>query len=159
MFSGNFLLGASTFHCLCKSINFHPKLKLARIFKFETIGDLWFARGGGLAALYLRPDILEIRLENHPYISWNEREKLWSVFMSGCHENTGWLHWKKEKPSWLIPLNFLCFELFLYISFSPHTPRVTATHQCPPDLVQLGGLYGVWDVCMAKVLNPKKTIY
>lgn len=120
MFSGNFLLGASTFHCLCKSINFHSKLKLARIFKFKTIGDLWFARGGGLAALCLKLDILEIRLENHPYVSWNEREKFWS--QSGCHENPGWLHWKKPKTLLTDPTEFsILWVISLHFLFSTHS--------------------------------------
>lgn len=96
MFSSNFLLGPFTFHCLCNSINSHSKLKLAEIFKFKTMGDRWLARGGGLAASYLRPDIWEIRLENHPYVSRNEREKLWP--QSGCRENPGWLPWRRKKP-------------------------------------------------------------
>lgn len=56
-----------------------------------------------------------------------------------------WLPWKprvaplrKEKPSWLILLNFLCFGLSLYISFSPHILRASDIHNCTPDLVQLG---------------------
>lgn len=148
MFSRNFLLGAATFHCLCKSINFHSKLKLARISKLKTMGDLWSAAGGGLAALYLRLDILEIMLANHPYISWIEREKLWS--QSGCHENPEWLHLKKQHDSWLIPwLNFLCFEPLPLLYTFPRSITFTT------DLIQ-----SVKPMkCLRGISNPRKSIY
>lgn len=152
MFSSNFLLGASTFHCLCKSINFHSKLKLARISKLKTIGDLWSAAGGGLAALYLRLDVLEIMLANHPYISWIEREKLWS--QSGCYENPEWLHLKKS--TWLLTDPVTEFSALWAISL--YFPCSTHSHVPSHSPLTWFSQWSLWNVCMV-LSNLRKSIY